>query len=457
MLFAIVDIETTGSRFPESGILEIGIVISDGINVIDKYESLVNPEAEIPQFIRNLTGITPSMVVNAPKFSDIAAEVYDILKDKVFVAHNVNFDYGFVKGQLANNGFEIDLPRLCTVRYSRKVFPEFKSYSLGNLARHFNIEGFKHHRAAHDALATELILRQLLRKDKGKFLDELIKKRNTEKNLPPMIGAELIEKLPETPGVYYFKDKSGKNLYIGKAVNIKKRIKSHFSGKNGLNKDVQFLNNLHSIDYMETGNELLALIIESSEIRKNWPPYNKAQKRLEIRYSLFDYKDRAGQIKIAIKRIRSSQNHEIISFKSLMAAREFIISQFKELGICGAKAGFGIPGACILDEPCNETCHTLKTKNQNKKIENWIQGIKNERNKSFFIKGKGRKKAEVSLLYVDNGKIAGYNFFSHRTNFNEIDALKNNLIQLPIVLEHEYLVGNYFLNNSKSVEYKILD
>ncbi len=457
MLFAIVDIETTGSRFPESGILEIGIVISDGLKVIDKYEKLVNPESEIPQFIRNLTGITPSMVVNAPKFSDIAEEIYEILKDKIFVAHNVNFDYGFVKGQLANNGFEIDIPRLCTVRYSRKVFPEFKSYSLGNLAQHFKIEGFKHHRAANDALATELILRELLRKDKGKFFEDLIKKRNVEKNLPPMISAEVIENLPETPGVYYFRDKHGKNLYIGKAINIKKRIKSHFSGKNGLNRDVQFLNNLHSIEYLETGNELMALILESSEIRKNWPPYNKAQKRLEIRYSLFEYKDRAGQLKIAIKRIKSSQNQEIISFKSLLAAREFIIEQFKELGICGAKAGFGIPGACILDEPCSENCHTVKTKNQNKKLEKWINSIKEDRNKSFFIKGKGRKKAEVSLLYIENGKIAAYNFFPHRTNFKEIESLKSNLIPLPIVLEHEYLVGNYFFNNSNSKDYSILD
>src|SRR5580704_11360199 len=158
MLYAIVDIETTGSFAAGNGITEIGIVIHDGVKVLDFYESLVNPLTPIPYFIQRLTGINNSMVANAPSFPEIAGQVFDLLQDKIFVAHNVNFDYSFVKHHLQSAGYELDTKKLCTVRLARKVIPGMASYSLGKLTHQLGINHANAHRAGGDALATADLL-----------------------------------------------------------------------------------------------------------------------------------------------------------------------------------------------------------------------------------------------------------------------------------------------------------
>ena len=133
MLFAIVDIETTGSYAAGSGITEIAIAIHDGKEVLSTYETLINPNRPIPYFIQNLTGITPDMVENAPSFEEVAGQINELLTGKIFVAHNVNFDYSFVKHNLERCGYQIDARKLCTVRMARKIIPGYPSYSLGRI------------------------------------------------------------------------------------------------------------------------------------------------------------------------------------------------------------------------------------------------------------------------------------------------------------------------------------
>jgi DNA polymerase-3 subunit epsilon len=126
-MYAIVDIETTGGNATTGSITEIAIVITDGVTVLHRYETLVNPKQSIPPFIQNLTGITDDMVADAPVFSEVAEHVFELLCDKVFVAHNVNFDYSFVAHQLSQHGYKLQLGKLCTVRLSRKIFTELPS------------------------------------------------------------------------------------------------------------------------------------------------------------------------------------------------------------------------------------------------------------------------------------------------------------------------------------------
>ena len=161
-MYAIVDIETTGSYAKANGITEIAIVIHDGSEIIQRYQTLINPGTSIPVYIRALTGISNEMVQDAPYFRDVAAEIFELLNGKIFIAHNVNFDYSFVRYHLADSGYDLNCKKLCTVRLSRKIFKGLPSYSLGKLCRSLSIENNARHRAAGDAEATAILFSMLL-------------------------------------------------------------------------------------------------------------------------------------------------------------------------------------------------------------------------------------------------------------------------------------------------------
>src|SRR5579871_443267 len=161
LMFAIVDIETTGGYAANNAITEVAIVLHNGKEQVKFYETLINPVMSIPRYVQSLTGINDEMVADAPLFEDVAAEIYDLLKDAVFVAHNVNFDYSFLKHQLKNCGYDLTSKKLCTVRLGRKVFPGLPSYSLGNLCRELGIDVSNRHRAGGDVLATTTLFEKI--------------------------------------------------------------------------------------------------------------------------------------------------------------------------------------------------------------------------------------------------------------------------------------------------------
>jgi len=161
-MYAIVDIETTGGYADNNAITEVAIVLHDGNREVKRYETLVRPGQPIPRYIQALTGITDEMVADAPGFEEIAPVVHEWLKDAVFVAHNVNFDYSFLKHQLQACGLDLQAKKLCTVRLSRKAFPGIPSYSLGNVCQHLGIEIANRHRAGGDADATATLLERII-------------------------------------------------------------------------------------------------------------------------------------------------------------------------------------------------------------------------------------------------------------------------------------------------------
>src|SRR6187431_2766683 len=182
--YAIVDIETTGGNARGSRITEIAIAIHDGTTVIDRWETLVNPQKEIPIPIFALTGIDNNMVRNAPIFDDVAEKVLEMLTDRIFVAHNVNFDYSFVRHQLEESGFKWTARKLCTVRAARKIKPGLGSYSLGNLCNSLDISIENRHRAGGDADATVILFSKLLEWDREGVMDKMIKKTAQDQRLP---------------------------------------------------------------------------------------------------------------------------------------------------------------------------------------------------------------------------------------------------------------------------------
>ncbi|MBK8584044.1 MAG: GIY-YIG nuclease family protein [Bacteroidetes bacterium] len=278
MKFAIVDIETTGGNSIRNKITEIAIYIHDGEKIIDQFVSLVNPECPIAPFISNLTGITNEMVEDAPKFYEIAKDIVTLTDGAVFVAHNAQFDYGFIREEYKSLGYNYSRDYLCTVKLSRKVLPGFASYSLGNLCQNLGISIANRHRASGDALATVKLFEMILGRDPDQEIIKTFTKNDyLHLRFPVGFDHKILDNIPEKPGVYYFHNEDGTTVYVGKSNNIRKRVLSHFSNKQS-KKAIELRNSIKDISFEETGNELIALLLESEEIKKIQPVFNRMQK-----------------------------------------------------------------------------------------------------------------------------------------------------------------------------------
>ncbi|MFT4204451.1 MAG: 3'-5' exonuclease [Chitinophagaceae bacterium] len=177
--FAIVDLETTGSPASSNGITEIAIVLHDGKEIEGKYETLVNPGVPIPPYVAHLTHISNEMVSTAPAFGEVADEIYKILDGRIFVAHNVNFDYPFIQYFFMLHGINFQAHKLCTLKLTRKAFPSFERYGLDYLCRTMGIDLRNRHRAGGDAYATAIIFDRILNNGGARLVDAL-----TETPLP---------------------------------------------------------------------------------------------------------------------------------------------------------------------------------------------------------------------------------------------------------------------------------
>jgi DNA polymerase III subunit epsilon len=436
LLYAVVDIETTGSYAAANGITEIAIVIHDGKTVLNFYESLVNPHVPIPYFIQRLTGIDNAMVANAPSFAEIAAQVNDLLEDKIFVAHNVNFDYSFVKHHLQAAGFDLNTKKLCTVRLARKVLPGLNGYSLGKLTQRLNINHANHHRAGGDALATADLLAIILQKDTEGVVGGMLKGRNSEQYLPPHLPVAELEKLPSCAGVYYFYNAAGKAIYIGKAVNIRKRVKSHFSN-NKTNKQKQdFLKETHRISYKECATELMAHILESAEIRKLWPVHNRSQRGYLASFGLFVYEDRQGFTRFAVEKIRRSLK-PIYTFNTITEGHFMLRELVEEFELCTRLCNITTAPECGCANG-----HTVPD-DYNKRAEAAMQWIRSHL-PTFALIDKGIDDNEYSCILMKEGNLYGMGYLNDKqqqlknidTLITSIEPMQDNDYIRNLVLRH---------------------
>jgi DNA polymerase-3 subunit epsilon len=376
-MYAIVDIETTGGHASANGITEIAICIHDGKKVVKRFQTLVNPQREIPIYISALTGITNEMVQNAPPFEDVAADIYHLIHGKIFVAHNVNFDYSFVRYHLAAAGYDLQLNKLCTVRLGRKILPGLPSYSLGRLCRHLGIDNEARHRAAGDAEATAELFTLLINSDSEGHIKQALKQNSKEQVLPANLPKKDVEQLPYSPGVYYFHDQKGKVIYVGKAKNIKKRVGSHFTGNNpGLQRQ-EFLRNIHQVSYQVCGTELIAFVLEAIEIKRLWPKYNRSLKRFENAYCLYAFEDQRGYTRLAVDKRRKFSD-VIYTCNSLLDGYNLLNKLIEAFGLC--------PKLCFIQTntaPCTGAagnqcaCEGVESvEDYNKKVNNAIDQLK---------------------------------------------------------------------------------
>lgn len=310
MEFAIVDIETTGGHAAGNSITEVAIYIHNGRQVVQQFETLINPEAPIPYYITGLTGINNQMVRTAPVFASLAQKIYELLHGRVFVAHAVNFDYSFLKNALKLHGYELNSRKLCTVRLSRKIFPGYPSYSLGNLCGSLGIPLNNRHRAGGDAAATVLLFEKLLQED-GNLFARFLKRGSKEQALPPNVPKEEFDQLPNQPGVYYFLNKKGKVVYVGKAADLKKRVAGHFTNNSPAQQKGEFMRHVFHIRHTVCASEATALALETKEIKRLWPAFNRAQKGYEPQYGIVQYFDQSGFKRLAVKKVKNKSEWHI--------------------------------------------------------------------------------------------------------------------------------------------------
>jgi DNA polymerase III subunit epsilon len=424
-MYAIVDIETTGSYAAANGITEISIHVFDGDKVVEKFETLVNPQQPIPRYIQAMTGITDSMVADAPLFDDVANRIYDILQDKVFVAHNVNFDYSFIKSHLASAGYIYNSKKLCTVRLSRKIFPGLASYSLGNLSHSLGIQITDRHRAGGDTEATVKIFRLLLENDREDFIQKSLLRTSKEQVLPPNVPKEHFEQLPYTPGVYYFHNEKGKIIYVGKANNIRYRVNSHFSNNSESRQKQNFMKHTHAISFQPCATELMACILESSEIKKLWPIFNYSQKRWEDVYGIFSFEDQNGLLRLAIDKNKKRLN-PVYNFHYLVDGHAILRKVMREFHLC-PKLCFmqsdTIPCEGVVEKYCKGACeHKEDIIAYNTRVQQAIESLRSQ--PSFAIVEKGLSGEDQSCVLVWEGKFYGMGYIPADAQITEPSALK---------------------------------
>ncbi|OUJ74607.1 exonuclease domain-containing protein [Hymenobacter crusticola] len=451
-MYAIVDLETTGGQPTQDRITEVAIFIHDGTQVVDQFSTLLNPGRPIPFFITQLTGITDDMVRDAPRFHEVARKIVELTEGCVFVAHNVRFDYSFLKKEFADLGYNYSRKTLCTVRLSRSLIPGQPSYSLGKLCQNIGIPLEGRHRAAGDAAATTVLFDRLLKITQQ---EEALSNPNTTAAetlaavdatapsgrkptkqpspkrvaavqeaiktalLPPNITPEKVASLPQEAGVYYFHNEQGEVIYVGKSINIYKRIQQHFAVDYKSRKSLEFKNSISDITWELTGSELVALLYESHEIKRLKPLYNRQQRRSVFPAGIFLRTDEQGYKRLYYGRADDhAVSHPLIALTNQFKAKGFLFHKVAKFNLCQKLCDlYKTQGACFDYQVhrCKGACLGLEAPEEyNKRVEEAIESFTYEHS-SFVVIGRGRTELEKTVVVVEHGRYLGFGYVDTET------------------------------------------
>ncbi len=416
MKFAVVDIETTGLFHQGHAITEIAVVHVDGFTAKKVFHSLVDPGRSIPGTITHITGINADTVVDAPAFHEIMPELLAVLDERIFVAHNVSFDFHFLKAQVESRGGKFNYKRLCTMRYARKVIPELRSYRLASLCQSLEVINSRPHRADGDALATADLLISLMHLDTNDLLDAMLRKHSNETILPSNISRESIDQLPTAPGVYYFYGNQPTPIYIGKASNLRRRVLSHFTSAGSSTRKQLFQREICKINFTATFSEYQALLLEDAEIRKHWPRYNVAQKDRPAAFAIVPYQNRGGLTRLAISRTKTCQD-AIAWFGSYMEARNWIQQESVVWGFDPHRAGI-----------YSGTDLSKASKKERKAFDAFLEETRLTFQKSFLLKEVSDDGAAFALILA--GRYRGFGTLED-TSISDIHEVEKILYRAP--------------------------
>jgi DNA polymerase-3 subunit epsilon len=274
-----LDLETTGAAAAHDRITEVGLVTVNDGRVVDEWSTLVNPGISIPPAIQSLTGITNQMVAPAPPFAEIAAELMRRIEGRLLVAHNARFDYGFLRNEFRRAGMRYSSRVLCTVRLSRRLYPQHAHHNLDTLLARHGIGCEARHRALGDARVLWRLVQCWSRECGADAVAAAATQLAKSPTVPPGLAGTAFDDIPETPGVYLFHGANDTVLYIGKSINLRARVMSHFAGDHRVHKDMKIAREVARIDWIETAGELGALLEESRLIKKFSPVHNRRLRR----------------------------------------------------------------------------------------------------------------------------------------------------------------------------------
>lgn len=427
-MYAIIDIETTGGQFNAEGITEIAIYKFDGTELVDQFISLVNPEIPIQPFVVKLTGINNAMLRTAPKFYEIAKRIIEITQDCIIVAHNASFDYRVLKMEFKRLGYDFMKQTLCTVELSKQLLPDVKTYSLGKLVRSLGIPIADRHRASGDAMATLKLFKLLLSKDTEKTILKTLIKNEIKNGISPKL-LDILENLPTTVGIFYIHNEKGEIILIGRSNNIRKKISQYFTADTKIGKRIQ--NDVFTVTFEETGNELVALLKEREEIIQNKPSLNKVQRKSAFLFGVYSDKDLKGKYQLEVRKI-DGRKKDIYVFKNQQEAALYLHKKNEELDNI-------IPKDISLED------YNMQFLILMKEIEDSYSNI--------IVSMKGRNISEKSALIIENGAFKGYCFYDLNYQILNPSVLKNILVEMPNTKDSKNIIKYYLYKKS---DYKII-
>ena len=428
--YAIIDIETTGGIHNRDKITEIAIIVTDGQQILSEYQSLVNPERSIPYHITNITGIDNEMVVNAPKFYEIAKDIIEITEGTIFVAHNVKFDYGFIKEEFKSLGYSYNRKRLCTVKLSRSTIKGLRSYGLDSLIKHFDLQVDSRHRAYDDTLATYKIFKYIHSELSDNYhLDQLINEGLDASILPRGLSMDDMHAIPETPGVYFLSGMNERVLYVGKAKDIKTRLFQHFRGLS--RKSTKMYGMVQKLHYIETGHELMALLLELHEIKRLKPELNKALKRSKYPYALYHNTTPApGKPRLIISRNNKANDlkyEKLKLFGSKGIAEHSIGILLLEYQVCSK---YVKSRSLHLECHCEGNCNDLMDQSMTG-YQAILKTLRYEFEHDFIILLDGRTSGEKGFVMIHNNSFWGIGYIP-------LDATINSREQWNDYIDYQF-------------------
>ncbi|UZD66550.1 exonuclease domain-containing protein [Marinobacter sp. AN1] len=317
--FAFLDLETTGGSAGHDRITEIGIRFWRDGEVVDEWQTLLNPQMRIPPFIERFTGISNEMVAGAPLFEDIADELEERLKGSVFVAHNARFDYGFVKAEFRRLLRPFAAKVLCTVKLSRRLYPQYKRHNMDALIQRHGLGAVQRHRAMGDVTAMMEFFNHALADHGNESVEEAVRTLLQRPSVPSHMPPDVLDEVPAVPGVYRFYGENDVLLYVGKSTNIAQRVASHFSGDHNSGKGIRLSESMRRLEWTETAGELGALLLELKQIKGLRPMYNRRSRPAKTLWSI--ELTESGQGYLQARLVRQIEPHRLGHYYGLFRSK----------------------------------------------------------------------------------------------------------------------------------------
>ena len=411
----------------------------------ETYNTLINPECNIPWNITRLTGITNDMVTNAPKFYEVAKKIVELTAGKIFVAHNAQFDYSFIKEEFKRLGYDFKRKTICTVKLGRKLLPGHRSYSLGNICADLGIQITDRHRAIGDALAT------------AKLFDILLAQNNllesslfVQQTYP--LPSEKMAAIPGKTGVYYFYDAQGNIIYVGKSKDIHQRVLTHF-GNLQTKKAIEMRDKVADLSWEETGSELVALLLESAEIKKHKPLYNRSQRRSAFNFGLFSFEDPDGYLNLKINPIEG-EDIPLTTFHFQQEGIDYLHNLAEKYALCKKLCHLdNCSGECFEAQihHCQGACTGLESAaNYNLRVNKSVHALQ-YRSPNFFVIDQGRTNDENAIIKIASGRFVGFGYASTDCSSNNIELLHDCIQKYNDNRDIRVIIKGY-LNRSKNLK-----